>query len=693
MPTRQNTALLDELKKKVATLEEKLQEKERQLSVIAQETGARKAIIESEERFRLLYDRSLAYQSLDADGRLLDVNQTWLDELGYRRDEVIGRWFGDFLPPAYVEAFRQRFPEFKKAGEVHNEFEMKRKDGSIILTAFDGRISYDADGNFARTHCIFHNITERKQTKERLRQSEQRIEESKQLLTSILDTTHMMAVFLDPQFHFIWVNRAYADACRRPSAFFVGKNHFELYPNPENQQIFQRVVDTGQPFFTVGKPFEFPDQQERGVTYWDWSLIPILSAGSLVTGLVFTLVDVTDRVKAEKERQKLQEQFMQAQKMESIGRLAGGVAHDFNNMLNVIMGHAQLAMLKSEPESPLFAHLEEIEKAAARSGDLTRQLLAFARKQTVSPKVLDLNDTLEGMLKMLRRLIGENIELVWMPGAGLWPVKVDPAQIDQILANLCVNARDAINGAGKITIETRNEYYDTNASLRVGAAAGSYVSLTISDNGCGMDKQILDRLFEPFFTTKEVGKGTGLGLATVYGAVQQNNGFIEVWSMPGQGSRFKIGLPRHATTRVDTPAAEHAKPIERGHETILLVEDESILLRLCKTMLEGLGYRVIAASTPGEAIQLATRHTGKIDLLITDVIMPEMNGRELSSQIMPLQPTIKLLFMSGYTAETIAHQGVLEDGVHFLQKPFLIQDLAARVRETLTAGNDYLSGS
>ncbi len=391
------------------------------------------------------------------------------------------------------------------------------------------------------------------------------------------------------------------------------------------------------------------------------------------------------RQRVERERERLQAQLMQAQKMESVGRLAGGVAHDFNNMLNVILGHAEFALEGIDPSDPLHAHLHAIRKAAERSANLTRQLLAFARKQTVVPKVLDLNDTVEGMLRMLRRLIGEDIELVWLPGTNLWPVKVDPGQIDQILVNLCVNARDAISGPGRVTIETRTRTFDSSdCGGNPECIPGQYAQLTVVDDGCGMDAETRAHLFEPFFTTKEVGQGTGLGLATVYGIVRQNQGFINVYSEPGRGTVFNVYLPRHAAEGVAEAAPQlPAGPPLQGCETVLLVEDEPSILEIGTIMLRRLGYTVLPAAGPREALDLARRHEGEIHLLITDVIMPEMNGRELTDRILELHPRAKRLFMSGYTADAIAHHGVLDEGVHFLQKPFSLQDLAVHVRKAL----------
>jgi signal transduction histidine kinase/ActR/RegA family two-component response regulator len=391
-----------------------------------------------------------------------------------------------------------------------------------------------------------------------------------------------------------------------------------------------------------------------------------------------------EREQAQGEREKLQTQLTQAQKMESVGRLAGGVAHDFNNMLQAILGNAALALEDLPPDSPVREELEEIERSARRSADLTQQLLAFARKQTISPRVLDLNDTVAGMLKMIRRLIGEDLELAWMPGPSLWPVKMDPSQIDQILANLCVNARDAIEGVGKVTIETANVTLDeTYVATHLEVVAGDYVVLAVSDNGTGMDAETRSHLFEPFFTTKGQGKGTGLGLATVFGIVKQNQGLISVYSEPGHGSTFKIFLPRVEVDKAaDTPAAVQPRSM-RGTETILLVEDETQILNLGRRILEQHGYTVLAASTPEAALALAAQSSVPIHLLVTDVVMPGMNGKELGERLRASRPGLKCIFMSGYTASVIAHHGVLDEGVAFLQKPFTVENLAAKVREAL----------
>lgn len=406
-------------------------------------------------------------------------------------------------------------------------------------------------------------------------------------------------------------------------------------------------------------------------------------AGDIAYALNFNRKE-TDRKLSERKREKLEHQLLQAQKMESIGRLAGGVAHDYNNMLSVIIGYTELAMGKIEPGAPLQADLQEVLAAAVRSTEITKQLLAFARQQTIAPEVVDLNAVVEGMLKMLRRLIGEDIDFSWQPENNLWPVKIDPSQINQILANLCVNARDAIKDVGKVTIETQNASFDENyCADHAGFIPGDYVMLAVSDNGSGMAPEILDKVFEPFFTTKGLGQGTGLGLATVYGIVKQNSGFLNIYSEPEQGTTIKVYLSRHSGEAVRVRRERPAEiPLGQG-ETVLLVEDDDSILKLAQTILEKLGYTVLPAASPIKAKSLAAEHAGNIDLLITDVVMPEMNGRELSEHLRALYPELETLYMSGYTANVIAHRGVLDEGVSFIPKPLSIKELAVKVREVL----------
>jgi PAS domain S-box-containing protein len=396
--------------------------------------------------------------------------------------------------------------------------------------------------------------------------------------------------------------------------------------------------------------------------------------------------DVSERKHAQAERERLQAQLAQAQKMELLGSLAGGLAHDFNNMLAVILGYAELMHRRIPAGDSLLGELEEIEKAARRSSELTRRLLAFARKQTITPRILDLNSTVESLLDMLRKLVGEGISLDWEPDGRLWAVKLDPVQVDQVLTNLCINARDAIAGIGRIVIRTAN----TEAPEGIPADAvppGDYIRLSVRDDGCGMDDTVMAHLFEPFFTTKGLGQGTGLGLATVYGIVRQNGGYIGVSSAPGEGSEFRIYLPRETSGvphRVETAVLRAGAGPAGG--TVLLVEDEPGILSVCERILSDLGYSVLPAATPWRALELAGRHEGSLELLLTDVVMPEMSGPDLFRRLSKTRPDLRCLYMSGYSAEYISRQGVLGEAIHFVQKPFSVEGLSAAVRRALAGG-------
>jgi PAS domain S-box-containing protein len=401
--------------------------------------------------------------------------------------------------------------------------------------------------------------------------------------------------------------------------------------------------------------------------------------------MIGTIQDITERKRAEKEREALEELLRHAQKMESVGRLAGGVAHDFNNMLAVILGYSELMRMRLPAGDPLLKYVLEIEKAGNHSRDITRQLLAFSRKQVIAPKDVNLNDLLTVMQKTLARLIGEDIVLRFHFGENLWTVRVDPAQFDQVLVNLALNARDAMPGGGKLTIETGNMRLDGSSPQGDGFTPGDYVYLRVSDEGVGMDRETLSHVFEPFFTTKEVGKGTGLGLSTVYGIVKQNGGFINVSSEPGKGTTFKIYIPR-------LPDAREAGGISDGTEetyteayggTILLVEDDEMVRRMTSQMLEEMGYAVLVANDPFDALSLCAEKDLSLDLLITDVVMPGMNGHELWKNAEAVRPGIGVLLMSGYSADVIVHRGILEEGGHFLNKPFTRNELARAVREAI----------
>ena len=398
-----------------------------------------------------------------------------------------------------------------------------------------------------------------------------------------------------------------------------------------------------------------------------------------ITEILSIGTDITARRAAEEERESLRQQLFQAQKMESIGRLAGGVAHDFNNMLSVILSYADLVRSHLRMDDPLREDLQKILDAARRSAELTRQLLTFARKEAVEVKVMDLNEAVGGMIPFLRRLLGEGIQLGWRPGGGAGRVRVGASHLDQILTNLCVNARDAIEGKGAIEITvTAADFDEAYCARHAGFHPGPYACLGVRDNGCGMSEEVLARAFEPFYTTKGPGKGTGLGLSTVYGIVQQNKGFLSVKSKPGQGTAFEVYLPRFTGAAAGAPEEGPAPALARGGTTLLVVDDEPAILQITTRILTNLGYGVKAFTSPVEALS-AARGLPKVDLLLTDVVMPEMGGLELSQRLKALHPTAKCLFMSGYAAD----DEVLQESAHFIQKPFAIKELAKKVHEAL----------
>ncbi len=759
----------------------------------------------AEELYQALFEQSVDGVFItDAEGRYVEVNQHGCEMLGYTRAEVLGLSIKDMIFAENLAAEPLRLDQLRAGKTVLIERILCCKDGSLLPVEITARML--SDGSFLG---MVRDITERKRAEKDLR-------EAHQLLETIFDHTHLMVAYLDPQLNFIRVNRAYAQADERVPAFFPGKNHFDLYPNADNEVIFRRVAETGQAYFAFAKPFEYAAHLERGVSYWDWSLVPIKDPGGAVTGLIFTLLNVTDRLwaehalreseakfrsiftqspigielfnaegrlidanpvclaifgapslnsmlgfnlfndpnlpdavkikllnnepvkyeacfdfdlvkrmnlyetrksgacyldsritplvadtgtingylvhvhditerkQAEKTRTRLEEQLRQSQKMESIGRLAGGVAHDFNNLLTVIQGYTDLMQDMMGASNQWVENLEQIRRASERAAALTRQLLAFSRQQVLTPTILDLNDLVANLHRMLGRLIGEDITLTTILQPELWSITADPGQIEQVIMNLVVNARDAMPTGGRLTVETGNVYFDDNyAQTHFAVPLGSYVMLAVTDTGHGMDRLTQAHIFEPFFTTKAPGKGTGLGLATVYGIVKQSGGEITVYSEPCQGTAFKIYLP---ATKVSPPARPARKPQRAGrggHETILLVEDEEAVRYVLRRTLQHEGYTILEACSGVEALSVAGQHRGQIDLLLTDVIMPQMSGRELAEQLKILQPQLKVLFMSGYTNDAILRHGVLTAEIEFLTKPFSPNLLALKVREVL----------
>lgn len=614
----------------------------------------------------------------DVNGVYLSCNRTFERFFGAKEKEIVGKTDYDFVDNDLADFFRDHDQNALKEGRpcINEESVTFAEDGYRCQLETIKAPVYDTDGNPVGVLGIARDITERKQAENSLKESEKRYKSAQRL-------GHVGNWEYDISNQTFWGS----DQAKSIYGFDPESDNFTA------EEVENCIIDRER----VHQALE--DLIERGIPYnLEFEIRPISGPSSRIIRSIAeverntdgnplkidgVIQDISLQKKAEDEKLELERQLRQSQKMEAVGQLAGGVAHDFNNMLSVIQGYSEIVMDQLEPASSILPAMQQIHKAAVHSADITRQLLAFARKQTIAPKVLDVNETIEGMLKMLRRLIGENITLTWQPGANLWPIKIDPTQIDQILANLCVNARDAIAGVGDISVETRNITLDSTYSHSFPEfSSGDYVRISVTDNGCGIPKDILPRIFEPFFTSKQIGEGTGLGLATVYGAVHQNKGFINAYSEPGKGTTFTIHLPRYADIE-NTSDQPHEEQVVGGNETILLVEDETAILDMTTILLERLGYTVVKATTPGEALRLVENMDQKIDLLLTDLIMPEMNGRELADRILALRPEIRFFFMSGYTANIIADQGVLDQGIAFLQKPFTRKELAAKIRTVL----------
>ncbi len=641
---------------------------------------AEAALVESERKWRnILVETPQIGVSLDSEGRIVFANAHLLELTGWSEDEVLGgNWFELFVPKAIraqvFEFFLSVVASDPSVAITSYENEIVTRSGELRNVAWSNVVTRDARGAFVDVTCLGVDLTEHRRAIDKLRESEERY----RLLVE--NANELVLIAQDGRFAFV----------NRKAIGLLGYTPEELEGTPFADHIHPedraRVVDNHLKRLAgeqLPEVYSFRILHRSGEVRWvEIGAVVVEWQGRPAT-LNF-LLDVTDRKRAEDERERLQAQLLQAQKMESVGRLAGGVAHDFNNMLGVILARSELALMESAPDDPRTEDLVEIHAAASRSAELTRQLLAFARKQTISPQLLDLNDAVEGLLTMLRRLIGEDVELVWRPGAGLDPVEVDPAQLDHAVTNLCVNARDAISGAGTITIATGAEELDEADCASIPEASpGRYAALSVADDGCGMTEEVQSHLFEPFFTTKGTGVGTGLGLATVFGIVRQSGGLVRVDSEVARGSTFTILLPCREGTVDGGPAPARQPPRATAGETVLLAEDNPAILAVGRKLLERLGFTVLTASTADEALAVAGDDAIPIHLLLTDVVMPQISGRELADRVAELRPGIAVLFMSGYTADIIARNGVLDEGAHFIQKPFSMAELAAKVREVL----------
>jgi two-component system cell cycle sensor histidine kinase/response regulator CckA len=644
-----------------ATGLKRLREKEAQDRLRASEEWARTILHTAMDGFWLM------------DG---EVNEAYCRMSGYDRGELLAMRVSDLEAIETPEVTAEHIRKVFTGGQDRFETVHRRKDGDT----FDVEISVQhrpVDGG--RMVAFLRDVTDRKRTVGSLLGAMQQ-------LSAHIDNSPLAVVEFDSGFRVTrWSKEAERVFGWLPEEI-MGRAISEMRWAYEEDEELVRQESAG---LLKGERHRSLNcnrnyRKDGSVIHCEWYNSGIYDSSGNLVSILSLVLDVTERKRSEEERKRLQSQLQQAMKMEAVGRLAGGVAHDFNNLLTVIIGNVSLALGKVPTSGPIAGMLSEVNRAAERAARLTQQLLAFSRKQIIEPKVLDLNGLIVELHSMLVRLIGENIELTTVPGEELGAVKVDPGQLEQILVNLAVNARDAMRDGGKLSIGASNvELDDAYCASHPDATPGRFVLLSVSDTGHGMSDEVKAQIFEPFFTTKPKGSGTGLGLSMTYGAVKQANGSIAVDSEAGKGTTVKIYLPRIEPEAVRTRESADPQELLDGTETVLLVEDEDVVRNLCVRILERLGYKVLQASNGAEAIGIAQRYGDRIHLLMTDVVMPGMNGSELATQLVILRPETRVLFTSGYTEDAIVHHGVLDEGVFFIGKPYTPSVLARKVREVL----------
>jgi two-component system, cell cycle sensor histidine kinase and response regulator CckA len=641
------------------------------------------ALVSSEKKFRSMAEQIAEIVFITDQYGIVNYVSPAVDPIsGYTTDEVIGHPFVEFVFEEDIERAVSSF-QIGLSNNVSDEMlelRYKKKDGSLFYAEI--HVQYYEHQEFIGYIGLIRDISNRKKF-------EQELVESKEFLKNIYDKVNysifVVDVLPDGSYRFKGINPLHETVIGIGSEEANGKRPEQLFSPACAESLMHHYDDCIRAGHSI--QYEESVRFKGNDSFWETVLNPIHNENGTIFRIIGTSIDITERKQIEEERAELGVQLQQSQKMEMVGRLAGGIAHDFNNMLTVILGHSEMGMEQIDPTLTTYADFNAIHRAATHSANLTRQLLAFARKQIVTPIFIELNTAITEMLPMLRRLIGENITLIWTPQCKNCFIKIDPSQIDQILVNLCINARDAITGNGKITVENRCVSLPEIAceTRKTECLSGDYVSLSVHDDGCGIEPNDLQHIFEPFFTTKETGKGTGLGLSTVYGIVKQNNGNIECLSEPGKGTTFTIHLPKHKVQEATNLNKQQEQLIQKGLQTILLVEDEPGILKLCKLILERNGYTVLAFENAGYAIKMAEHYQGKIDLLVTDVMMPEMNGSELSKKLLATRPDLKILFISGYTADVIAHNTILDSRLNFMQKPFNSKALTTIVYNILNS--------
>jgi PAS domain S-box-containing protein len=634
----------------------------------------------SEQQYRLITENTRDLICvLDLKGTFVYVSPSSREALGYAPEEMVGLRSIALVHPDDSEIVARSFLEGLSSKDSYAmELRYKHRNGEWRTFESIRNWVLDESGNTQSAVVVSRDITERKRIYEALGESERRY---RQLGEGILHQVWTA----QPDGNLDYVNGRTLEYFGRTSEQMLG----EGWRGVVHQEDFPTCIKHWTMSLQTGDPYETEFRLLNADGTYRWHLA-LATAGRGSEGEIIkwfgTNTDVHDQKLAEEALRASEEQLRQSQKLEAVGQLAGGVAHDFNNLLTVITGYSDLLLRGFKQDESVRPKLEEIKKAAVRASALTRQLLAFSRKQVLQPKVLDLNSLVTDTSKMLHRLIGEDVDMTSRLDSALGQIKADYGQIEQVLMNLVVNARDAMPQGGKLTIETRNIYLDqSDAHQRIAVEPGNYVMLAVSDTGCGMDAAIQARIFEPFYTTKEAGKGTGLGLSTVYGIVKQSGGNIFVYSEPGQGTTFKIYLPRVDEAVESTGLCDEATETSQGSETILIVEDEPAVRALLLDLLEMDGYQVLEAANGAEALQICRDNEDTIHLMITDVVMPQMGGREVAQSAALIRPQMRVLFMSGYTDDAIGNHGVLDSDVAFLEKPFTPDAVACKVREVLDA--------
>ena len=702
------------LRQMYAGLEEQVQARTAELA------ESNRALREAQRQQQALLDGipDLAWLK-DRESRFIAVNQPLAQACGVPREQLVGKTDLDIWPRELAERYRADDAEVMRSGRMKRvEEPLATPQGQLVYIETIKIPILDEQGQVIGTAGIARDVTERRRAQEMLQQArdalearvqertaellrmnralqaeiaerqraEEALRENRNFLQTMIDHLPVSVFVKTPDGRFVLWNKFAEQLFGASREAILGKTDYDFFPRDQADFFRQKDLETLESGKVLDIPEEPIDSMSLGRRWLHTVKVPVYDARGVPQYLLGISQDITDQKRAEEEKAGLQAQLLQAQKMEAVGRLTAGIAHDFNNLLTAINGFSELVRSQLRPEDPLYEPVDKVLSAGQRAAHLVRRLMAFSRKEASRPQVVDVNSVVTELNQMLRRTIGEDIHLELRLAPQLWPVNIDPTHLDQVIVNLAINARDAMVSGGRLTIETCNVVLDqAYAARHLEVQPGEYVQLTVSDTGIGMSDEVKAHLFEPFFTTKGAGQGTGLGLATVYGIVKQNGGHIWVDSREGRGTTFKIYLPRAGQLVPPGPGAPASDAAPSGRETILLVEDHDSVRDMARRVLESAGYKVLEACNGREALQLANSYTDTIHMLLTDVIMPDLGGKALAEQLTQTRAGLRVLFMSGYTDDTIVHHGVLDKGVALLPKPFGPVELARKVREVMDA--------